>query len=386
MKNILNTTYICHAFPLKTGLDTETVISAGNRQKSLKNTAYSLSVWGLTLLLTACGGGGGGSGDANPASMTAVPKAQAAMPRVPVVLMASSYAADSAELAAWNYLQQSRVQCGFGSLVQNPQLDAAALAHARYLTSSSVAGSVSVTGHEEIKGVAGTFTGAMPWDRAQTQGYGAEVAEILDAETWSYSAASPMVLPTLAQRGVKSMQHLINTVYHLSAAMYQGGEVGFAASLQSIDSAGIRRDEYRFGSLNGFHKPDATVQLGTGSLATFPCEGSTGVATTFIPAEERPNPLPEMNLVSQKVGSPIYLKVDAGQTLVLQTGTVIKAGVAVGTRVLTKANDPAQKIGAHEVFVIPAVALDANSVYQINLAGTVDGKPFSRTFNMTTGG
>ncbi len=385
MKNILNTTYICHAFPLKTGLDTKTVISVGSRQKSLKNTAYSLSVWGLTLLLTACGGGGG-SGDANPASMTAVPKAQAAMPRVPVVLMASSYAADSAELAAWNYLQQSRVQCGFGSLVQNPQLDAAALAHARYLTSSSVAGSVSVTGHEEIKGVAGTFTGAMPWDRAQTQGYGAEVAEILDAETWSYSAASPMVLPTLAQRGVKSMQHLINTVYHLSAAMYQGGEVGFAASLQSIDSAGIRRDEYRFGSLNGFHKPDATVQLGTGSLATFPCEGSTGVATTFIPAEERPNPLPDMNLVSQKVGSPIYLKVDAGQTLVLQTGTVSKAGVAVGTRVLTKANDPAQKIGAHEVFVIPAVALDANSVYQINLAGTVDGKPFSRTFNMTTGG
>jgi hypothetical protein len=36
--------------------------------------------------------------------------------------------------------------------------------------------------------------------------------------------------------------------------------------------------------------------------------------------------------------------------------------------------------------VIPTVALDANSVYQINLAGTVDGKPFSRTFNMTTGG
>jgi hypothetical protein len=384
MKNILNTTIICPAFPCKTRSDTQAVVALGSRQKSLKTTAYSLPALGLTLLLAACGGGGG-SGDANPTPSTAVPKAQAVMPRIPVVSMAPSYTADSAELAAWNYLQQSRVQCGFGALVQNPQLDAAALAHARYLTSSSVAGSVSVTGHEEIKGTAGAFTGAMPWDRTQYQGYGSEVAEILDAESWSYSAASLPVLPTLAQRGVKSMQHLINTVYHLSAAMYQGGEVGFAASLQSVDSAGIRRDEYRFGSLNGFHKADATVQLGTGSLATFPCEGSTGVATAFIPAEERPNPMPEMNLVSQKVGPPIYLKVDAGQTLVLQTGSVNKAGVAVGTRVLTKANDPAQKIGAHEVFVIPTVALDAHSVYQINLAGTVDGKPFSRTFNMTTG-
>lgn len=385
MKNILYTTFICHAFPCKTELDTKTVMSRDSSQKSLKNRAYFLSVWGLTLLLAACGGGGGGSSDANIAPSSALLKVQAAMPRIPVVLMAPSYAADSAELAAWNYLQQSRVQCGFGALVQNPQLDAAALAHARYLTSSSVAGSVSVTGHEETKGAAGTFTGAMPWDRTQYQNYGTEVAEILDAESWSYSAASLPVLPTLAQRGVKSMQHLINTVYHLSAAMYQGGEVGFAVSLQSIDSAGTQRDEYRFGSLNGFLKPDATVQLGAGSLATFPCEGSTGVATTFIPAEERPNPLPELNLMSQKVGSPIYLKVDAGQTLVLQTGTVNKAGVAVNTRVLTKANDPAQKIGAHEVFVIPTAALDTNSVYQINLAGTVDGKSFSRTFNMTTG-
>jgi uncharacterized protein YkwD len=384
MKNILNTTVICPDFPCKTSLGKKATMGLDSRQKSLKNTASCLSALGLTLLLAACGGGGG-SGDANPMPSTAVPKAQAVMPRIPVVSAAPSYAADSAELAAWNYLQQSRVQCGFGALVQNPRLDAAALAHARYLTSSSVAGSVSVTGHEEVKGLSETFTGAMPWDRAQHQGYGTEVAEILASETWSYSVESLPVLPTLAQRGVKSMQHLINTVYHLSAAMYQGGEVGFAASLQSVDRAGIRRDEYRFGSLNGFRKTDATVQLGTGSLATFPCEGSTGVATAFIPAEERPNPMPELNLVSQKVGPPIYLKVDTGQTLVLQTSSVSKAGVAVGTRVLTKANDPAQKIGSHEVFVIPTVALDAHSIYQVNLTGTVDGKPFSRMFNMTTG-
>lgn len=382
MKNARQSQHISPVFPHEAAQDAQVMSQRGHCQKTLKNAAHSLSVFSLSLLLVACGGGGGST----PANNTAVPKAQAVLAYVPVALTAPSYAADSAELAAWNYLQQSRVQCGFGAMVQNRQLDAAAQAHAAYLSTSSVTGEVSVTGHEESSAAAGKYTGSMPWDRAQYQSYGSEVAEILDAETWTYSAVSAPLLPTLSQRGLKSMRHLINTVYHLSSAMYQGSEVGFGVSLQSIDSAGVRRDEYRFGSLNGFHRTDAQIQLGIGSLATFPCEGSTGIATSFTPSDERPNPLPEMTLVSQKVGPPIYLKVDAGQKLVLHTSSVSKAGVPVATRVLTQANDPAKKIGAHEVFVIPSAELATYSEYQINLTGTVDGKPFSRTFTMATGG
>lgn len=340
---------------------------------------------GLTLLLAACGGGGGGSApDATPS--VAMPTAT---PSLAVAIPTASYPAGSAEFGGWTTLQQARVLCGFGALKQNVLLDAAALAHAKYLTNISINGTNSVLSHYErnASNLPDTsnpdYTGEYPWDRTSRQGYGDQVAEILQATVWNYDIANPPVFPTMAQRGADSMLSLLNTVYHLMGAMYNGVDVGFGADLKTAASGSSRREEYRFGTLNGYQTQRS--RLGAGNLATYPCEGSRNIPPVFAPADESPNPFPAITSSSQTMGTPIYLKGDAGQELTLTSSSISTGGANVATTVLTHANDPHTEIGTHEAFVVPTSGLMPNSNYQVNLSGTINNTPFSRSFTMRTG-
>lgn len=330
----------------------------------------------LTLILSfglvACGGGGGDSTnvDTNVGTNTA-----------------ATYAPGSAELGGWNVLQGARTLCGFGALTRNSKLDAVALNHAKYLVDLSIATGTSELSHLETPGVDG-FTGIFPWDRTQAAGYGTRVAEILEATVWDY--VNPPTFPSMEERGANSMHSLLNTVYHLSGAMYEGAEAGFGAYMKTtLIDATTWREEYRFGSLNGYETKHIT--LGAGQVVTYPCQGSSDVPTFFIPANESPNPFPAMTLDSQKVGPPIYLKVDAAQVLQVTSSNVSLNGVSVPTTLLTHTNDPnidvygKPYIDPNEVFVIPMTALLPNSYYQVTLTGTVNSLPFNRSFTMRTG-
>jgi len=332
---------------------------------------------GLSALLAACGGGGGGD------TTSVNPVAPVTPPTVTVGIPAATYPAGSAELGGWTTLQQARVLCGFGALKQNAQLDAAATNHARYLTSISVASGTSVLSHFESDTSNPYYRGYEPWDRTLVAGYGSQVAEILEATVWNYDISNPPVFPTLQERGTASMQSLLNTVYHLIGAMYDGADVGFGADMQTAVNGSVRQEEYRFGSLNGFQTH--TLSLGAGQLATYPCQDSSGIPPSFVPANETPNPFPALTSSSQTVGPPIYLKVDAGQVLTLTSSSVSTGGFSVPTQTLTWANDPHRELGANEVFVVPSSSLQANTAYQVTLNGRIDGRPFSRNFTMTTG-
>lgn len=341
----------------------------------------------LSLTLVACGGGGGG-GDTSTSSTPTTPTAPSTvLPSVSVAIPSASYAAGSAELGGWTVLQQARVLCGFGALTQNTRLDAAALSHARYQNSISIASGVSELTHYETVTSNPYYTGYNPWDRTSYQGYGNLVAEILEATVWNYDSNNPPVFPTLQARGASSMLSLLNTVYHLQGAMYEGADVGFGADLQTVATGTARREEYRFGSLNGYQSTARRIKLGTGNLATYPCQGSSNIPSAFVPANESPNPFPAMTSTSQTVGPPIYLKADAGQVLSVTSSSISKGGVSVSTQLLNRSNDPQvpREIGTHEAFVVPSSALSPNSTYQVNLGGTLNGIPFTRSFTMSTG-
>jgi hypothetical protein len=290
----------------------------------------------------------------------------------------------SAELGAFNALQTARVQCGFGAVTRNTQLDAAALAHAKYMVDLSFATGTSVISHTETPGVAG-FTGADLGARAiyQRYIYGA-VAEILEATSWDYS--TQQAFPTMTERGASSMRNLMNTVYHLSGAMYEGPDVGMGAYLDTKKINGATwREEYRFGALVGYRHTASPIVLGAGQIATYPCAGITNIPPSFAPANESPNPFPSFTSSSQLVGPPIYVKVDDGQVLNNVASTVSRNGVNVATTVLTVGNDPNSEVFANEVFVIPSSPLVANSTYQVNLTGSVGAVPFTRSFSFSTG-
>ena len=327
----------------------------------------------LSLGLVACGGGGGGAGTGTPT----------VLPPPTVIIPASSYAANSAELGGWTVLQQARVLCGFGELRQDTRLDDAALNHARYLTSISIASGKSELTHYETVTTDPYYTGLNPWDRTVFQSYGNQVAEILEATVWDYDINNPPIFPTMEERGANSMLSLLNTVYHLTGAMYDGADVGFGVDIQTAVTGSARREEYRFGSLNGYQT--RRLPLGVGKLVTYPCQGSSNIPSAFVPANEVPNPFPSMTSSSQMVGPPIYLKVDVGQVLTVTSSSLSKNGVTLSTLLLNKANDPHQEIGANEAFVVPASALSPYSIYQVNLAGTLNGARFTRTFTMSTG-
>lgn len=314
----------------------------------------------LAFGLVACGGGGGDT-----TSTTTV----------------APYIPGSAEAGAFNALQLARTQCGFGAVTRNTQLDAASLAHAKYMVDLSFATGTSIISHTETLGVAG-FTGVDLGARAIYQGYvyGA-LAEILEATYFDYS--TQQTFPTMTERGASSMRNLLNTVYHLSGAMYEGRDVGMGAYMNTVKiSSTTWREEYRFGALVGYRHTSSPIVLGAGQIATYPCAGITNIPPSFTPAEESPNPFPNS---TQLVGPPIYVKVDDGQVLNNVIGTVSRNGVNVSTIVLTANNDQNSEVLANEVFIIPSSPLVANSTYQVNLSGSVGAVPFTRNFSFSTG-
>lgn len=344
----------------------------------------------LTLGLLACGGGGSSGSGGGGANSTATSTSPTTIASTAVTIPAGNYATGSAELGGYKTLQTARVLCGFGALRQNTRLDAAALNHARYLTSESIATGTSLLDHLEINTANSYYKGYAPWDRTShtSQFYGDQVAEILEATTWDYDVANPPAFPTLEQRGTNSMISLLTTVYHLQGALYDGVDVGFGADLRTTANGTSRHEEYRFGSLNGWQTQ--SFVLGASQVATYPCQGSANVPTSFAPAYESPNPFPTMTSPLQVVGPPIYLKADFPQVLTLTSSTISGAGAVVPTTVLTHANDPARDgsgqpfIGNHEAFVVPTTALRADTDYQVDVAGTVDGTAFNRSFSFRT--
>jgi len=353
------------------------------------NTAHLPAILALcvALGLTACGGGGGGESNA---SQTAPTAADNSVTQRSVAIPSATYAAGSAELGGWTVLQQARVLCGFGALRQDVNLDKAAQNHARYLASESVATGTHLLSHTEDNPNNPYYKGNLPWDRTvnASQYYGVQVAEILEATYWQYDVAYPPVFPPRQERGATSMRRLLNTVYHLSGALNDGSDVGFGADIQTYANGTQRVEEYRFGSLNGAQ--NGTLSLDREQPATYPCKDSSNIPPAFVPSDERPNPFPLLD-PGVAVGTPIYLKVDTGQTLTLTSHSISTANVAVTTTVLTHTNDPARDaqgqpyIDVNEVFVVPNAPLQANTSYQVALSGTINGRSFTRNFTMITG-
>jgi hypothetical protein len=333
----------------------------------------------LAIGMAACGGGGGG---------TSTPATGNVLPTVSVSIPVATYATGSAEKGAYTALQSARVLCGFGSVQQNPQLDAASLAHAKYLTHVSVTTNTSLLSHYESVTSDPFFTGYAPWNRSNVAGYGTQVAEILAATMWPYDISNPPVFPNLEDRGKDAMLSLMNTVYHLIGAMYPGRDIGFGADIQTWSSGNSRREEFRLGSLNGYENPHQNIVLGTRNMATYPCQGSTDIPSSFAPADESPNPFPNLTLSSQKVGPPIYLKVDAGQVLVLTSYSVKQNNTTIPVTLIDYNYDlsVAGEVGQNEVFLVPSVALTPYTTYQVTVSGTINGTAFpGRSFSFSTG-
>lgn len=335
-------------------------------------------------LLAACGGGGGGdSGASAPVAQApddpAPPLAQPVGGTLQTTAAAPTYPAGSGEQAAFNYLQDVRMGCGFGALNQNAKLDTASLAHVSYLLEQSSATNLTV-GHVETPGNP-FFTGALPQDRAAAAGYGGNVSEILSAKVRTFVSADPGKEPGDAQFGLLAIRGLLNTVAHLSDAMNGARSVGLADNTRNFSSMqggyAFTTVQYRFGALLGAQ--EGTQLLGPGNIASYPCAAIQDAEYAFAPATEIPNPFPAITDTAVLVGPPVYLRADAGALLKVDNYSL---GTSAGVQVPVRTD--VGPIQGHEFFMVPLAPLQPATVYTVHFKGSANGQAFDRTFSFRT--
>jgi len=93
-----------------------------------------LSILALAAALTACGGGGGGGSTGNNPAPTPTPTPTTG--NLDTTIHPTTYPAGSVELALYTELNQVRLAGGFGTIAQDPAIDAASNNHAKYVASN----------------------------------------------------------------------------------------------------------------------------------------------------------------------------------------------------------------------------------------------------------
>lgn len=360
------------------------------------NLIKLFSIVALATSLAACGGGGSSATDAaTPAPAPApvplpAPAPSPSNPDLVTAVTPPTYVAGTIEWGAWDVLMKERQSCGFGLVQQDTRLDAASIGHAQFLAKNSAELFVNYTGHGEDPAKP-YFIGNGPLDRAVSKGFpnvgGVDVAEILTASTSTYVMGGPVQYPSNEARGAASIRTLMGTVYHLTGAMWPGriGGVGADHQFGSKVSGAFTYslEAYRFGMLVGWTSNNPQ-RLGSGNVATYPCATATAAVASWHPAQESPNPFPDVTDVAVSYGTPIYLRSDEGQVMSVTSANVTASnGSVVAVRQVSKSNDPAHIVGGHEWFIVPSSPLSVGATYNVSVVGTLDGVAFTKAFSFT---
>lgn len=360
--------------------------------------------WGISALalvaLAACGGGGGDSStsdnsQSNSGGGTGGNTSNTTADLVANVAPASytgNYAAE--KTAVFALLNTYRSQCGFGMLAQNSLLDQAAQNHAQYSR-------VVDQGHFETAGVTG-FTGVTAGDRVLAAGYQySSGGEVIGYQGWgsfyANSSNSHSLISVNQLLATSNLKVILTGPYHLQGAMQFDRDVGIGihnheisqASQTSLGSS-IKVLNINLATQQGVNRQRISNQ----SIATFPCDGSTGLAPVF--GEENPDPFPDSNRSVNPYGHPVYVTTSTGSTVTLDSvrSTITpRGGVALPTRLLTQSNDPNARLTSNQVFLVPTTRLADNATYDVVLNGTLstlvtDANPtgsWSRSFTFHTG-
>lgn len=358
----------------------------------------------LAVVASGCGGGGDSSPVAAapvvaPAPVVSTPVAPPAPVVVtsPVVTATASltvpivtsvptptYAVGSEELAAFNLLNAERSRCGFGMLAQNAALDFAAKSHADWLLRN---GSY---GHYEAPGTP-LYTGVDPASRFIAANYALSTNLFVPGEV-----ATGFTEVSKSGYGVQSIRNLFSAPYHMLGILERNIDVGIALR-SSLDVALSQVTGSRFVADFGIKAAtpiQGSVQFfqlgqspGPGSVRTYPCEGTNGVAPSLF--REEPSPVPGRDLSVNPVGTSVGVVVDAGHSLTIRGATM--TNVLTGENVLMRppynyaTDGNAILLQPHKGFVTADSPLATFTPYKVIVNGEDNGVAFSRTFTFTTG-
>jgi hypothetical protein len=256
----------------------------------------------------------------------------------------------SAEQTALDRINYYRGLAGVQLVQLHPALLSAAQNHANYDLLNYNDSSAWVNGpHGEVVGKPG-FTGTHSGDRAVAAGYpwnaGWEVMGYVDDPT-------------------RSVDGLMETVFHRVVMLTPSHQyVGYGHGLSGSE----RVDVIDFG-----RGPDeATGQSG---VIVYPADGQAKVSR-YIEGEI-PSPLPAG--ASYPAGHPITLQPIYGTAL-----TVTLAELRDGSGAPVTLHPNPANCGNVCYAMIPVAPLQASTTYTVDVAGTIEGVPFDKTWSFTT--
>lgn len=309
-------------------------------------------------------------------------------PSVPVALAPQvsvaepTYAAGSGQLALFKAINTLRQQLGVGLLTQDVRLDAAAQAHAIYLSSNSVSQHDEAAENRD-------FYEVSPLLRARKAG--------APAAQWVGEAVAGAKGGNDTDVGERCFRQWLHTVYHLQSLVGNQESVGVGYSPRG--SLGLNLCVLDFGTLTAAQAdpaPNGVPYVGgqhfdAGTFVTVPRSGETDVEPGFNADSESPDPAPDLKTPGRPLM--VYANGAFGEVLSVVAFKVVGPnGADVPARVLVS---PAAKAGGSDgagdpfirnnaAFLLPLAPLADDATYTATFAGTRAGKPVSFSWSFKT--
>ena len=322
------------------------------------------------MILVACGGG------SSSPPVAPVKDANELTTSVP----APTYPAGSSSPMVFNAVNTLREQMGAGLLTQNDALDKAALAHWNYVNANADANGPLQT-HYEIKDNTG-FTGVDPTARVQHFGYNGTAAEVMYGQT-------------VADKPEACSASWLNSVYHVSVLFTGARDVGVSAQT-TVDYPNYGKYTVCVVVLGLLSSGGEQLPV-DGTIRVYPNAGQTKVPLVFFNHTETPTPLPDL----PEVGTPVSLNFKTKSFAAAGASAVISisqftltppVGAALDVKILTNKMTSTGPLLTDDINVdpftatlVPTARLQANTLYSVSFAGSVNGKAVSKNWSFTTG-
>ncbi|WP_354678232.1 CAP domain-containing protein [Cupriavidus plantarum] len=294
-----------------------------------------------------------------------------------------TYAKDSGHLALFKAINALRERLGVGLLIQDSTLDAAAQAHAVYLSSNSLAQHDEAVENPD-------FYEVSPLSRARKAG--------APAAQWVGEVVAAAKGGSDNDIGERCFRQLYHTVYHLQSLVGNQESVGVGYSHRG--ALGLNLCVLDFGTSTAAQAdpaPNGVPYVGgqhfdVGLLVTVPRNGETDVDPAFNADSESPDPAPDLKAPGRPLM--VYANGAFGEILSVEAFKIVNSdGVAVPARILVS---PAAKSNGSEgladayvrnnaAFLLPLAQLAARETYTATFSGRRAGKPVSFSWSFKTG-
>lgn len=300
---------------------------------------------GAALALAACGDGVSPADSASGGGAASAPSALA--PGVAAPALTGDIARDGR-----NWINYRRAQAGVPVVVQNAQIDNAALGHSEYLRINKL------LSHDQEPGRQG-FTGIALGDRLAAAGYAIDPPRGF--------AYGEVISGASNGSGFFMAEELITAIYHRF--------VIFEPMFREIGTGAASASSYHYFTADFTSRNGYGPGIARGAIVTWPVDGHVQVVPNFFSDTEQPDPVPNRN----EVGYPISVHTNLDSTLAVGSFTVRPRG---GAALQVLRVDPLER--ANAAAIVPLLPLRAATTYEVDFTGTVNGAAVTRAWSFTT--